>query len=564
MIYFLNWLRSVRVSNLIFIFFLPFIIYFIAISRNYGKALKSILGIEENALSLLLAFLILAMIGIFGFVTALKLYRSIRLDVETKDRISSHRTACIFLSFSIILIILISNLPVLNPYIVSVAVNSFDPRTTDWIIMVDQNFVLKPSFEKYIIEIVRSFILIYGLLLCLYLLCLIIFKHNLNSTLSKLFILLNGLISLLIAFYIIMIAHAGFSLGLAVTLRAAFFAYTLASILGLVWALLSKLKPNNFASLIYLSLGFMFVFWGIYSFSKPYQNVALYGNLDGKIGIISGTPQHISDQVRYGDFLAQKPNIPFKIRSIKTSEQAIELFESGKISAILINPNLSKNYNLIWETNYLPSKDRNIGIFATILGVFLVLIVLIGQLTQMHPLAIFSDFFVDTIRGVPMLVIILYIGLPLAGAIKSASAGYIDMQMMTRGIIAIGIGYSAYMAEIFRAGIEAVPKGQIEAARTLGLKEFYIARLIILPQAIAIVLPALGNEFIAMLKDTSLVSILSVRDITQRMREFQAQSFLPFEPFNTAALLYILLTLLAASSIKSLEKIVNKNKENNK
>ena len=564
MIYFLNWLRSVRVSNLIFIFFLPFIIYFIAISRNYGKALKSILGIEENALSLLLAFLILAMIGIFGFVTALKLYRSIRLDVETKDRISSHRTACIFLSFSIILIILISNLPVLNPYIVSVAVNSFDPRTTDWIIMVDQNFVLKPSFEKYIIEIVRSFIMIYGLLLCLYLLCLIIFKHNLNSTLSKLFILLNGLISLLIAFYIIMIAHAGFSLGLAVTLRAAFFAYTLASILGLVWALLSKLKPNNFASLIYLSLGFMFVFWGIYSFSKPYQNVALYGNLDGKIGIVSGTPQHISDQVRYGDFLAKKPNIPFKIRSIKTSEQAIELFDSGKISAILINPNLSKNYNLIWETNYLPSKDRNIGIFATILGVFLVLIVLIGQLTQMHPLAIFSDFFVDTIRGVPMLVIILYIGLPLAGAIKSASAGYIDMQMMTRGIIAIGIGYSAYMAEIFRAGIEAVPKGQIEAARTLGLKEFYIARLIILPQAIAIVLPALGNEFIAMLKDTSLVSILSVRDITQRMREFQAQSFLPFEPFNTAALLYILLTLLAASSIKSLEKIVNKNKENNK
>ena len=72
----------------------------------------------------------------------------------------------------------------------------------------------------------------------------------------------------------------------------------------------------------------------------------------------------------------------------------------------------------------------------------------------------------------------------------------------------------------------------------------------------------MGNEFIAMLKDTSLVSILSVRDITQRMREFQAQSFLPFEPFNTAALLYILLTLLAASSIKSLEKIVNKNKEN--
>ena len=560
--YFFNWLRSIRVSNLIFIFFLPFIIYFIAISRNYGKALKSILGIEENALSLLLAFIILAFIGIFVFITSLKLYKSIRLDVEIKDRISSHRTACIFLSTSIFLIILISNLPVLNPYIVSVAVNSFDPRTTDWIIMIDQSFVLEPSFENYIIEKIRSLILIYGLLLSLFLLYIIIFRQNIATSLGKLCILFNGLFGFLIAFYIIMIAHAGFSLGLAVTLRAAFFAYTLAGILGLVWALLSKLKPNNSASLIYLLLGFVFICLGIYCFSKPYQDVALYGSLDGKIGIVSGTPQHISDQVRYGDFLTQKPNTPFKIRSIKTEEQAIKLLDSGKISAALISPNLSKNYNNIWETNFLPTKDRNIGIFAAILGVFLVLIVLIGRLTQMHPLAIFSDFFVDTIRGVPMLVIILYIGLPLAGAIKSASAGYIDMQMMTRGIIAIGIGYSAYMAEIFRAGIEAVPKGQIEAARTLGLKEFYIARLIILPQAIAIVLPALGNEFIAMLKDTSLVSILSVRDITQRMREFQAQSFLPFEPFNTAALLYILLTLLAASSIKSLEKIVNKNKEN--
>ena len=80
----------------------------------------------------------------------------------------------------------------------------------------------------------------------------------------------------------------------------------------------------------------MFIFWGIYCFSKPYQNVALYGSLDDKIGIVSGTPQHISDQVRYGDFLTQKPNTPFKIRSIKTEEQAIKLLDSGKISAALI------------------------------------------------------------------------------------------------------------------------------------------------------------------------------------------------------------------------------------
>ena len=73
-------------------------------------------------------------------------------------------------------------------------------------------------------------------------------------------------------------------------------------------------------------------------------------------------------------------------------------------------------------------------------------------------------------------------------------------------------------------------------------------------------LPALGNEFIAMLKDTSLLSILSVRDLTQRMREFQAQSFLVFEPFNSAALIYVFLTLIAASGIKALNTVVNRGK----
>jgi polar amino acid transport system permease protein len=133
--------------------------------------------------------------------------------------------------------------------------------------------------------------------------------------------------------------------------------------------------------------------------------------------------------------------------------------------------------------------------------------------------------------------------------------------MMTRGIAAIAIGYSAYMAEIFRAGIEAIPKGQIEASRALGMRERHIARFIVIPQAIAIVLPALGNEFIAMLKDTSLISILSIRDLTQRMREFQAQSFLAFEPFNSAALIYVLLTLIAASGVKALDNIINKSRE---
>ncbi|MCB2139862.1 MAG: amino acid ABC transporter permease, partial [Rhodobacteraceae bacterium] len=141
-----------------------------------------------------------------------------------------------------------------------------------------------------------------------------------------------------------------------------------------------------------------------------------------------------------------------------------------------------------------------------------------------------------------------------AGSLKDVSGGTIDMPNVMRGVIAIAIGYSAYLAEIFRAGIDAVAKGQIEAARSLGLNNYKVARLVVLPQAFRIVLPALGNEFIAILKDTSLLSILSVRDVTQRMREFQSASFLPFAPFNSAAILYVFLTLAAASLIASIER----------
>jgi len=125
---------------------------------------------------------------------------------------------------------------------------------------------------------------------------------------------------------------------------------------------------------------------------------------------------------------------------------------------------------------------------------------------------------------------------------------------VTRGIVGISLGYAAYMAEIFRAGIQAIPRGQVEAARSLGLSGWQTARFVVLPQALRIVIPPLGNEFIAMLKDTSLLSVLSVRDITQRAREFQAATFQVFPPFNTVAVLYIVLTLAASSLVKWIER----------
>ena len=189
-----------------------------------------------------------------------------------------------------------------------------------------------------------------------------------------------------------------------------------------------------------------------------------------------------------------------------------------------------------------------------IVGVFVTILIFGGLLHGRHPMAIAADFFIDIARGIPMLVIILYVGFPLASTLKDSTGGYIDLPNLTRGIVALSIGYSAYMAEIFRAGIEAVPRGQIEAARSLGLKNWQVARLIVLPQALRVIIPPLGNEFIAILKDTSLLTLLSVRDVLQRMREFQSAYFLVFPPFNTVAIVYVFLTLSAASALQWIER----------
>src|SRR5690606_20455118 len=208
----------------------------------------------------------------------------------------------------------------------------------------------------------------------------------------------------------------------------------------------------------------------------------------------------------------------------------------------------------LWYVDALNDRDRAAGITFAVLAIVTGILTFGGFLHRRHPLSVGSEFIVDTIRGIPMLVIVLYVGLPLSGALKDATAGVFDPPNLMRGIVAMALAYSAYLAEIFRSGINAIPAGQIEAAASLGLNRWQTARLVILPQAFRIVIPPLGNELIAILKDTSLLSILSIRDITQRMREFQSASFLPFAPYNSAAILYILLTLAAASLISLIEK----------
>ena len=554
----LDRLRSIRASNLIFLAVAPILIYLIFSSRNYAPALYSVLGIEENAGSLFLSFLLLVSAGMFGLIGSISLSSSTRPDLLQGFIERYRKRAMIFFIAQLVLLVVLAFFEITDNYFVSVAINSADPRTVDWIIMSDKSFILEPNFQSALLENSRTYLKLL-VVFNLFSLAFVFLKNSLHKSLfMKSIIALLVLINFSGMFYVLMIAHAGFAVGIMITLRAAFFAYIGASILGLVWALLVNLKPSRRSSYTFSILGISLILLGIFYTTRPHEEIVLAGTLEGKIGIVAGTPQSVTDIIRYGEFQNLEGAKSFKIRSMATTEQALTSLEKGRVSAIVIEADKVGNLPILWSTDYLSKFNKTMATIGFVLGGLSILLMAIGLLTNAHPLAVFSDFFVDTIRGIPMLVIILYVGLPLAGAIKSASAGLIDMQMMTRGIIAIAIGYSAYMAEIFRAGIEAIPKGQIEAARTLGLREWHVARFVIVPQAIAIVLPALGNEFIAMLKDTSLVSILSVRDLTQRMREFQAQSFLVFEPFNSAALVYLLLTLIAASGIKSLDKIINK------
>ncbi|HAV07752.1 MAG TPA: amino acid ABC transporter permease [Rhodobacteraceae bacterium] len=558
MVALLNWLRGIRVSNLMFLFILPVIIWLIATSRSYGPALKAVLGVEDNAWTLLAMYLLFSLLFAFGFWGALSLLRSLRPDESAALVARNRRRAALSFGLQALLAGMLSQSRMIDPYLVSVLVNEFDPRSVDFILMADNSFVLEAAFQEQFLSAAHRWLSFFAIgcgAIFFWALAPFAVHATRLGRLSWLAVLLANFAA---AFYVIMISHAGFAVGIMVTLRAAAFAYLGASILGLVWALLGRLKPSHVASFGFAGLGLVLILVSAWHFTRPHDAVVLRGSLEGRIGIVAGTPQGLADTIRYGEFLTEQPDVPYKIRSLASVEQALELLEQGHVTAALIPVDAASDLPELWRADYLPVTTKSIAIVCLAVGALLILLVGIGFLVGVHPLAVFADFFVDTIRGVPMLVIILYVGLPLAGALKSASAGYIDLQMMTRGVVAIAIGYSAYMAEIFRAGIEAIPKGQIEAARTLGLREFQVARLIIVPQAIAIVLPALGNEFIAMLKDTSLVSILSVRDLTQRMREFQAQSFLAFEPFNSAALIYVLLTLVAASGIKALDKVVNK------
>lgn len=177
--------------------------------------------------------------------------------------------------------------------------------------------------------------------------------------------------------------------------------------------------------------------------------------------------------------------------------------------------------------------------------------------------------YVEVVRGVPLLVLLIYIAFvaaPLASGALAGVARSLGMPRLAawitavirsdlnRAIIGLAIGYGAYLAEIYRAGIESIPKGQMEAARSLGMTYGQSMRFVILPQALRVVLPPLGNDFIAMLKDSALASAIAVPELTQSGRLLSARTFRAFETYNMVALLYLIMTLMGSMGVRALER----------
>lgn len=209
------------------------------------------------------------------------------------------------------------------------------------------------------------------------------------------------------------------------------------------------------------------------------------------------------------------------------------------------------------------------------LAIALGLIAGLGRLSRNVVINNLATLYVEMVRGIPMLVLIFFIALVavpgvveglngLSAPLRSLGLTSLantfegmnvqDISMTARAIIALAITYGAFQAEIFRAGIQSIGRGQMEAARSLGMTYGQAMWYVVLPQAIRNVLPALGNDFIAMVKDTSLVSVLAVRDITQVARLYAGRSFRFPEAYTTLAVLYLIITILLSLVVKLIEK----------
>ena len=254
---------------------------------------------------------------------------------------------------------------------------------------------------------------------------------------------------------------------------------------------------------------------------------------------------------------------------------------------------------ILTQPNYLEAFVRISGTYRGLLGMlragivvtigtslaaYLIAIVLglltgLGRMSRNVFVRNVARTYIELVRGIPMLVLIFFIalvGVPAAvDFINSigewfASIGLTALAdlfggmenqavpMIVRAIIALAVTYGAFLAEIFRAGIQSIGRGQMEAARSLGMTYAAAMRYIILPQAIRNILPALGNDFVSMVKDSSLVSLLAVRDMTQMAKVYSGSTFRFREAYVTLSILYLTMTVSLSLGVQAIERRLRK------
>jgi len=209
-------------------------------------------------------------------------------------------------------------------------------------------------------------------------------------------------------------------------------------------------------------------------------------------------------------------------------------------------------FDIIWNYRDLFLRGVSLTLRLTFvgygLGLILGVLLGLGRLSKRKWLYYPSKIYIDFFRGTPLLVQILIIHTALIPSLFGHSLGY-----FVSGALALTLNSAAYISEIVRAGIQSLDKGQSEAARSLGMPQSMAMRYIILPQAIRRMVPPLGNELIALLKDSSLVTVIAATDILYAAKVVQGATFRQWEPYLTAAILYLLLTWVATKLIAFIE-----------
>ena len=213
-------------------------------------------------------------------------------------------------------------------------------------------------------------------------------------------------------------------------------------------------------------------------------------------------------------------------------------------------------YHFDWSviSAYFPALMMGLAVtlkvsaISEVVGIAVGLVVALCRLSTFMPLRYLAVAYIDFLRGIPVLVMLLwvYYGFSILFGL--------NLSEMEAAVIGLGCSYAAYIAEIFRSGIQAIPVGQREAGRTLGLARWQVMVYVVLPQAVRIIIPPMGNTVISMLKDSSLVAIIAVSDLMRQTMVAASETFRPFELYAAAAIIYYILTFITARLVTVVER----------